>query len=58
MKTNKVEVKIIMTAEQKKDFLRALNRIMEQGAKDMGRACQLLAADYLSGEDTFGGIKN
>lgn len=49
MKTNKVEVKIIMTNEQKKDFMRAIEAIKKEGAKDDGRACQLLAVEYFSG---------
>jgi hypothetical protein len=50
-KSNKVEIKIILTCEQKKDFLKALNHIIRQGAKDEGRALQLMAIDYLSGQE-------
>lgn len=49
MKTNKVEIKIVLTNEQKKDFLRAIEAIKKEGAKDDGRACQLLAIEYFSG---------
>jgi hypothetical protein len=49
MKTNKIKVEIEMTHEQKKDFMWAINDILRQGAKDQGRAAQLLAQDYKSG---------
>ena len=49
MPSNKVKITIEMTAEQRKDFLRALNDIKRLGAKDDGRAVQLLAIDYFSG---------
>lgn len=47
-KTNKIKIEIEMTHAQKKDFMKAINHIVRQGC-DMGRACQLLAADYLAG---------
>lgn len=47
--TNKIEIKIEMTQEQAKDFNKALEHIISNGAKDKGRACQLLAIEYFSG---------
>ena len=49
MPTNKTTITIELTHEQKKDFLWALDAIVKEGAKDYGRACQLLAAEYKSG---------
>jgi hypothetical protein len=49
MPTNKVKVEFWATHEQKNDFLWAINDILMQGAKDEGRAAQLLAQDYKSG---------
>jgi hypothetical protein len=34
---------------QRKDFLEAMAHIMKQGNINEGRACQLLSADYFSG---------
>ena len=50
-KTNKVEVKFIMTAAQKKDLMKALDEIVRCGASDYGRALQLLSAEYFSGHE-------
>lgn len=50
-KTNKIKVTIEMTYIQRKDFFKALDDIINEGAKDQGRACQLLAANYQSGKE-------
>ena len=47
--SNKVWVKILMTCEQRKDFMWAINDILRLGALNQGRAAQLLAIDYKSG---------
>ena len=49
MKTNKIKREIEFTWEQYNDFMWAINDILKQGAKDIGRCCQLLAQDYKSG---------
>ena len=51
MPTNKTTITIELTHEQKKDFEWALRYLIAQGAKDEGRACQLMSAEIKSGAE-------
>ena len=49
MQSNKIKKTFEMTNQQEKKLMKVINAVMKMGAKDEGRALELMADDVISG---------